>query len=57
MKITTFKKILSKIEKKNIVIMGHMGSGKTSIGKAIAQAKGRKFIRISFKLLISKILK
>ena len=36
MKITTFKMILNKIKKKNIVILGHMGSGKSIFGKKIA---------------------
>ena len=36
MEITTLKKILNKINKKNIVIMGHMGSGKSFFGKKIA---------------------
>ena len=36
MEIYSLKKILNKINKKNIVIMGHMGSGKSSFGKKIA---------------------
>ena len=36
MEIATFKKILNKINKKNIVIIGHMGSGKSLFGKKIA---------------------
>ena len=36
MKIKAFNQILNKIGKKNIVIFGHMGSGKSIIGKKIA---------------------
>ena len=36
MEIYSLKKILNKINKKNIAIMGHMGSGKSSFGKKIA---------------------
>ena len=36
MKKPSFKKILSKMGKKNIAIMGHMGSGKSVLGKKIA---------------------
>ena len=36
MEIYSLKKILNKINKKNIVILGHMGSGKSSFGKKIA---------------------
>ena len=36
MEIIPFKKILYNIKKKNVTIMGHMGSGKSSFGKKIA---------------------
>lgn len=36
MEITTFKMILNKIKKRNIAILGHMGSGKSIFGKKIA---------------------
>ena len=36
MEIIPFKKILYNIKKKNVAIMGHMGSGKSSFGKKIA---------------------
>ncbi len=36
MEIVPFKKILFNIKKKNVAIMGHMGSGKSSFGKKIA---------------------
>jgi len=36
MKITSFTKILNKIKKKNIAIIGHMGAGKSIFGKKIS---------------------
>ena len=36
MEIKHFKQTLSKIKKKNIAIMGHMGSGKSIFGKKLA---------------------
>ena len=37
MKTPTFKMILDKSKKKNIAIIGHMGSGKSKFGKKLAQ--------------------
>ena len=37
MEFVPFKKILYNIKKKNVAIMGHMGSGKSTFGKMIAQ--------------------
>ena len=44
MKIASFLKILNKIRKKNITIMGHMGSGKSIFGKKIASYFGIEHI-------------
>ena len=44
MEFTHFKKILNVIKKKNIVIIGHMGSGKTVFSKKIASNYNIKHI-------------
>ena len=36
MEIVSFKKFLYNVKKKNVAIIGHMGSGKSSFGKKIA---------------------
>ena len=37
MEFVPFKKFLYNIKKRNVAIMGHMGSGKSTLGKIIAQ--------------------
>lgn len=44
MKITSFKMVFNKISKKNIAIIGHMGSGKSKLGKKIANYYNLKHI-------------
>jgi len=44
MKIVDFKKILGNLNKKNLAIIGHMGSGKSIFGKKIANSLNIKHI-------------
>ena len=44
MKITPFKKFLNENNKENIAIIGHMGSGKSIIGKILAKQFNSKHI-------------
>ncbi len=46
MEINHFKNTISKIKKRNIAIMGHMGSGKSIFGKKIANHFNLKHIDI-----------
>ena len=46
MKNHKFIKILNDLEKKNVAIMGHMGSGKSIIGKIIAKKNDLSHIDI-----------
>tara|TARA_Y100001970_G_scaffold293622_1_gene441757 strand:+ start:2083 stop:2649 length:567 start_codon:yes stop_codon:yes gene_type:complete len=44
MKSREFKNILKELEKKNLAIMGHMGSGKSVLGKLIAKKLNLKHL-------------
>ena len=51
MKINPFNKTISRIKKKNIAIMGHMGSGKSIFGKKIANYFNIKLIDIDKEII------
>ena len=44
MKRSEFKNIFKELSKKNIAIMGHMGSGKSIVGKKLAKQLGFKHL-------------
>ena len=50
MEFNHFKKTISKIKKKNIAIMGHMGSGKSIFGKKVASYFNLKHIDIDYEI-------
>ena len=51
MKNHKFSKILNDLEKKNVAIMGHMGSGKSVIGKIIAKKNDLSHIDIDSEIV------